>query len=660
MLITFVQCKNSVTQTSETDPETDIYTNNEVWAEPNLIFPEKGSEQPASLTFKWEEVEEVELFQIRLAMDENFNSIIADSTADTTAFDINFLPGDTTFYWQVRTVDEGEEGSWSEVWNFSTVSYSSAAKNISTDLRTPTDGTEVDVKDIELKWESVARASGYNLQLAEERNFNSLVIDKEIEETLYQISDLDGLENYYWRVEPIVSEEDTKWSDVYSFSTMTEATNDTPNSIEGDRRALMDLYEATGGDSWHNNSGWGSGDPSGSWHGIEVNAEGRVVRVDLRANNLSGSLPESLGNLSKVRYFNVKQNGLAGEIPWAGIGQMTELRYLLLNGRTIDPEPASSYHHPGKDINGSYSDERTNNFTGSIGPEVGNLVHLKYLELLGVNSDHTGLTGAIPEEIGNLTSLEGLHLSYNSFSSLPASMGNLTNMLQFDITNSGLSGSLPSWIGNWTRLRYFVFEDNNFTGELPNLSNLSDLRVFVAKKNDFTGSIPGWLFDGSMPHINMVDLAWNEFSGQLPEFGTPNNLVALQVDGNNLSGEIPASVSNLPKMINFGLGWNDFSGELPSLTHMYQLRYIRANDNSFTGTPPMVDTTNEDLRNLHMQNNRMSGEVPAELAEVGHLPIFDQINLSNNNFSEADLQPLIDTLCEDGRLTILVNKIKSR
>ncbi|NIT59984.1 MAG: hypothetical protein GWN00_28320, partial [Aliifodinibius sp.] len=400
----------------------------------------------------------------------------------------------------------------------------------------------------------------------------------------------------------------------------TTNSNDYANSVEGDRRALMDLYEATGGTGWANDSGWGSGNPSGSWYGIEVNGNGRVVRVDLRGNNLSGNLPETLGNLTKVQYFNVKQNRLSGELPWSGIGNMISLRHLLLNGRTVDPDPASSAHHPGKDLSGSYSDERTNDFTGQMGAEVGNLSNLEQLELMGVNSEHTGLTGAVPEEIGNLTNLEGLYLDFNSFSSFPSTMGNLTNLYQFGMNNNGLEGTLPSWIGNWTKLRFLWFEDNNFTGSIPDLSNLVNLEIFVAKKNNFSGEIPGWMFDGTLPHINLVDLAWNGFTGTLPEFGKPNNLKALQVDGNDLTGEVPTSVSNIANIKNFGLGWNQLEGEIPDLSHMHQLRYLRANDNNFTGDPPMVDTTNEDLQFIDLRNNQMSKEVTSELAEVGNLP----------------------------------------
>src|SRR5699024_3134619 len=105
------------------------------------------------------------------------------------------------------------------------------------------------------------------------------------------------------------------------------------NNISTDRAALMDLYVATGGDHWDNNSGWGSGKSLGKWYGIETNGQGRVTRVDLWHNNLEGHLPASIGNLDKVKYLNVKYNHLSGSIP-SEIGNMSSLEVLILQGRS--------------------------------------------------------------------------------------------------------------------------------------------------------------------------------------------------------------------------------------------------------------------------------------------------------------------------------------
>ena len=444
---------------------------------------------------------------------------------------------------------------------------------------------------------------------------------------------------------------------VFCFSISIDKKN--ANSVEGDRQALMDLYEATGGSGWSNDSGWGSGNPSGNWHGINVNSQGRVIRVDLSDNNLAGSLPESIGNLSKVKYFNVKQNNMSGQIP-TSIGHMISLTHLLLNGRAEDPGPRGS-HHPGKAGGGSWSDERTNSFGGSIPESIGNLRDLQYFECTGQGNkdidDGTGypdgLTG-LPESIGNLTNLIGLHLDFNNISSLPSSMSNLTNLVHLSIGRNALNGhGLPSWVGNLTNLRYLWIKKNRLGGEVPDLSNLTDLRIISSSFNDFKGPFPDYLIDGTMPDINLIEIAFNELTGRLPTIGE-NNLAMLGLGWNNLEGELP-DLSNLTSMVNLGLDQNNFSGEIPDLSHMSRLRYLRANDNNFTGPVPMVDTNNEKLNFLYFQNNQMSGKVPQELANIADLPRIDNndLNLADNEFSNSDLDPLIDALKSDGNLDVL-------
>lgn len=65
-----------------------------------------------------------------------------------------------------------------------------------------------------------------------------------------------------------------------------------PASAQGattDRGALVALFNATGGPSWNNNTGWGTPAPIGKWHGVTANREGRVAKLDLRGNNLNGA-----------------------------------------------------------------------------------------------------------------------------------------------------------------------------------------------------------------------------------------------------------------------------------------------------------------------------------------------------------------------------------
>lgn len=55
-----------------------------------------------------------------------------------------------------------------------------------------------------------------------------------------------------------------------------------------DRAALIALYSKAAGDAWDNSKGWCTDAPLAYWHGVSVDDQGRVVRLDLSYNNLVG------------------------------------------------------------------------------------------------------------------------------------------------------------------------------------------------------------------------------------------------------------------------------------------------------------------------------------------------------------------------------------
>ena len=61
-----------------------------------------------------------------------------------------------------------------------------------------------------------------------------------------------------------------------------------------DREALSALYHATKGSEWFNHEGWLSSRKLQNWNGVEVNASGRVVSLDLGGGE---SVMEKIGML---------------------------------------------------------------------------------------------------------------------------------------------------------------------------------------------------------------------------------------------------------------------------------------------------------------------------------------------------------------------------
>ena len=102
------------------------------------------------------------------------------------------------------------------------------------------------------------------------------------------------------------------------------------------------------------------------------------------------------------------------------------------------------------------------------------------------------LTGEIPVELGNLTELTHLDLNYNQLSGgIPVELGNLANLTLLKFSGNALSGEIPVALGNLTKLRILAFDGNALSGGIPvelgNLTNLGDLNL---GGNRLSGTLP--------------------------------------------------------------------------------------------------------------------------------------------------------------------------
>ena len=283
--------------------------------------------------------------------------------------------------------------------------------------------------------------------------------------------------------------------------------------ITQDSLALVDFYNATDGDNWTDTTGWLRG-PVSTWHGVLTNS-GRVIRLVLPNNNLTGTLPESLGDLTSLGRIQLDTNAITGNIP-ESIGNITGLNYLELNDNSLTGAIPESIAELTSML---YLDLYNNQLTGDIPDSLGNLANLIRLDLSNnniegdipdgitdfVNLSHldlsdNNLTGTIPDSIGNLINLGILDLSNNELSgSIPSSIGNLTDYLaRVYLNDNNLSGDVPASLANLISWLYELdLGDNNLTG-LPDLSGLSGLNLLNVNNNAFT-------FEDLEPNVSIID-----------------------------------------------------------------------------------------------------------------------------------------------------------
>ena len=145
------------------------------------------------------------------------------------------------------------------------------------------------------------------------------------------------------------------------------------------------------------------------------------------------------------------------------------------NTNWLSNRPLGEWFGVTTDANGrvTHLDLDSNRLSGSIPAELGNLTNLQRLYIFD-----NQLSGSIPAELGNLTNLQWLALSTTQLSgSIPAELGNLTNLQELYLYATQLSGSIPAELGNLTNLLVLDLSITQLSGSIPAaLSNLTKLR----------------------------------------------------------------------------------------------------------------------------------------------------------------------------------------
>ena len=389
------------------------------------------------------------------------------------------------------------------------------------------------------------------------------------------------------------------WARTVSGGTPFPLRPDAPES-DADRNALMALFNATGGSTWKNNTNWLSSEHIGNWDGVGTDYYGRVVRLGLSDNQLTGNLPAELANLEKLLYLALDRNELEGEIP-ADLANVTNLRNLHLGH---------------------------NQLTGEIPEELDSLSNLVSLDL-GSNQ----LTGAIPEELGNLSNLGTLSLNSNEINGeIPDTLGNLSNLSSLYLRSNQLSGEIPAELGNLSKLTYLDVASNQLSGAIPGeLASLSDLETLWLFSNELTGEIPATL--GNLSNLRSLFLSENQLSDEIPDtLGNLSNLTQLGLSANQLSGEIPATLGGLSNLTWLFLDDNQLTGQIPvSLSSLTSLERLLLNSNQLTGEIPAALGNLSNLQRLYLGSNALTGCIPASLGNVTDND-FDDLGLS---FCEA-------------------------
>ncbi|CAL4905016.1 unnamed protein product [Urochloa decumbens] len=321
---------------------------------------------------------------------------------------------------------------------------------------------------------------------------------------------------------------------------------------------------------------------------------------------LSGRIPHSIGNASRLRYIQLDDNELEGTVPLE-VGNLKDLEVLTLGSNKLEDKWGSDWE---------------------LIALLSNCSNLFYLSL-----DSNNFQGVFPPSIVNLSStMQKLHLAHNQFhGAISSDIWKFSNLAILSLRGNFLSGSIPPRIGDLSNLGALDLSQNNISGEIPpTLGNLTGLSMLYLFQNNLQGSIPTSL--GNLQNIASLVLSFNQLNGTIPvEVISLSSLSSyLGLSYNFLSGPIPSEVGKLTNLVLLDLSVNKLSGDIPStLGKCVELIQLQLNDNLLQGVIPQSLSGLQGIQELNLAGNNLSGSVPGFF---GDWPNLVYLNLSNNNF----------------------------
>ena len=370
-------------------------------------------------------------------------------------------------------------------------------------------------------------------------------------------------------------------------------------SHKGDIAALTDLYNATDGANWKRSRNWLTDASLSEWYGVRTDTDGRVTRLNLSDNNLSGILPAAVGNMASLKSLSISDNQLAGQLP-SELTQLTNLTLLYfysnpgicapddgafqewmqsvnnVQGPTCidttppDPLPNCVDQLPNEMIvEGTWNTDCTSDVTAPRGS--GDRYARFYTFTLDTESDITITLSSDKDAFLYLRagiSTDGAALHENDDYNYPAS------------TDSRIEETLEAGTYTIEATTYAAGVTGDFILTVNGVGPLDDRGALTALYNATDGgnwfNNTNWLSDAPLSewhgvstndeeHVVSLNLGNNSLSGTVPpEIGGLINLSHLHLGFNQLTGTLPSELGDLTRLEFLDLSYNRLWGELPS------------------------------------------------------------------------------------------------
>ena len=247
--------------------------------------------------------------------------------------------------------------------------------------------------------------------------------------------------------------------------------------------------------------------------------------------------------------------------------------------------------------------------------------------LVSLSLQRNRLTGRIPPELGDLASLEKLNLSYNALTGgIPPELATLENLDELRLRGNRLTGPVPAALRQQD-LSVLRLSGNGFDSVPPALAAVAERDLANARFCLPPPSTTPALFDDCAVLLAVKDalagdasLNWHTAvpvgSWQGVTVGrSSDRVVALNLQDMNLTGRLPAELSELSHLYMLRLNGNRLTGAIPAeFANLTRLTMLSLDGNRLTGPIPPALANLSNLRQLWLADNRLTGSIPPELS----------------------------------------------
>ncbi|KAK8522771.1 hypothetical protein V6N13_115724 [Hibiscus sabdariffa] len=375
---------------------------------------------------------------------------------------------------------------------------------------------------------------------------------------------------------------------------------------------------------------WSDPDPC-KWDHVVCQNQ-RVTRIQIRFQNVGGTLAPDVKDLSELQIFEVMNNQIGGPIPsFAGLSQLQVANFHTNNFSSF---PADFFTGLSS-LSQIYLDY--NPFDPWEIPE--SIKEATALTTFSANK--ANIQGSFPGLFDSVTfsSLQNLHLAMNNLTGeLPAYLAG-SGISSLWVNGQSLNGTIQV-IQNMSSLQEVWLHGNRFSGPLPDFSMLTGLQQLSLRDNQFTGVVPMSLIN--LKTLNIVNLTNNELQGPTPEFADGVN-VDMIPGRNRFCLDDPGVACdervNILLSIMEAVGYpeifaDNWRGNDPCKNWLGifcvqgNILSVHFQQKGLTGTISSNFANLTSLTTLDLSGNNLTGTIPEELTK---LPNLTQLDVSNNN-----------------------------